>query len=1107
MTKQRRDGAPVGDLLLEIEGRKEPIRLDETLVRKREIVPSPGTPTKLAAFLAKKGVHNALSLLELQAQGVDLADWALEANVERLEFEALIQTLAASVSPDARERLTRSLQRPRMTGHIDWTNPILLREYEKQGLRPLAPLRREEFLKLRFRNLLPYLIPSGPKKAVDLRPFLGDARNQVSRGTCAVFAATAVAEAFEYFRDRRNGFVDLAEQFGWWYRGGGQRYSAGGYDCSWALDDIREMGTCEEVQLPYHGVQINNNHTQVPIPDKAMDRAQFYRVGPIVGLPWEDVAAIKSVLETGRCVAYASNLDGWNTYTGEIVMPPAGTARGGAHCTTIVGYIDDDSLPTELGGGHFIVRNSWGGANNPDHNLGPEYGGHLLMPYAWYRLYAGWPVTTADRNDASTDNQWLAEYYDNKELRGAPLNSVTIEIPLFGIPALGFDVDVDVPDRVPAIDFNWGGGSPVQVSLPFLGTVVDALPTDNFSARFSKVQRFREGWYRFRLRGDDGVRLYVDDRLVINAWQDPASAEYAAEHYMTGGDHVLRVDYYEAQRAANLSLQMEPIQWRYDLFATGGLSGAPTASFEDTLTALEWRHAPPVLPLAPSLERGQFGLRGSARLWFKGGSYRFHALHSGRFRLYIDGVLQYEDTDGTRDSSDPVMLAAGTHDVRLEFENLATIPTAASHTYYKAFCKFGWSDETWHAKFYRNSEAERLHAPGAMDGVVDANHLFFRTSGLTGPVRVQHDYPRDPFNDLGLSFTDWDAFKMGVTGWPTDFELRYFGTWINRKVFVAQAGYYNLELKASEGFRAIVDGKEITRNLEFIADDPYNGDVYLDRGVHDISVEYNGTIWGGTLHLRLAPVEWNVAYRTGRDLAAAPVAFATLNTVAEIATRSAEFFRADDFSAVATRTIWLPVGKYHLAVKSDDGVRVKIGQRTLIDAWVDQAATDYNAHYEHAGGPVTVTLEYYQGYGGKTLQFTLGDHEYYGEYYRGTTLNWLPAGSSLRRIAPIAYRYEGDINFDFGHGSYLPRVGATDFSARWMGKVTLPVGRWRIEATCDDGIRFYVGGRLLIDSWNEQGLATHTREIDLVGRSHDVKVEYFQKSGRGVCRVQYIRVI
>ncbi|HXV42732.1 MAG TPA: PA14 domain-containing protein, partial [Anaerolineae bacterium] len=107
---------------------------------------------------------------------------------------------------------------------------------------------------------------------------------------------------------------------------------------------------------------------------------------------------------------------------------------------------------------------------------------------------------------------WRGEYYPNRDLAGAP--------------AL---VRNDV-----AVDFNWGFGSPAP-----------GLPADDFSARWTRTWNFSEGTHRFHVAVDDGVRLYVDNALVIDSWQDGGRRELAAERWLWGGSHSLQIEYYE----------------------------------------------------------------------------------------------------------------------------------------------------------------------------------------------------------------------------------------------------------------------------------------------------------------------------------------------------------------------------------------------------------------------------------------------------------------------------------------------------------------------------------------------------------------------------------
>jgi hypothetical protein len=62
------------------------------------------------------------------------------------------------------------------------------------------------------------------------------------------------------------------------------------------------------------------------------------------------------------------------------------------------------------------------------------------------------------------------------------------------------------------VDFNWGTGSPDP-----------SIAADNFSARWTgQVQPVSTQAYTFYTVSDDGVRLWVNNQLVIDNWTDHA---------------------------------------------------------------------------------------------------------------------------------------------------------------------------------------------------------------------------------------------------------------------------------------------------------------------------------------------------------------------------------------------------------------------------------------------------------------------------------------------------------------------------------------------------------------------------------------------------------
>ena len=119
---------------------------------------------------------------------------------------------------------------------------------------------------------------------------------------------------------------------------------------------------------------------------------------------------------------------------------------------------------------------------------------------------------------------WKGEYYDNPNLSGAP---VLVRNDVF-------------------IDFNWP-------ESPGPG-----VPADNFSARWTRTQDIPADLYVFSLVVDDGARLWVDDRLLIDGWRSGRPEGYSAEIWLPEGTHTLRLEYFEFRYGAQLYLNWAP---------------------------------------------------------------------------------------------------------------------------------------------------------------------------------------------------------------------------------------------------------------------------------------------------------------------------------------------------------------------------------------------------------------------------------------------------------------------------------------------------------------------------------------------------------------------
>jgi len=123
-----------------------------------------------------------------------------------------------------------------------------------------------------------------------------------------------------------------------------------------------------------------------------------------------------------------------------------------------------------------------------------------------------------------------AAYYDNMSLTGAPKFYATG----FGDPSGKMAV-------------NWDG-----TAAPAPG-----IPATGFSVRLTgEIQMPDAGTYQIVPWSDDGIRIWIDDQLVVDGWVDQAPTKVTGSYANTtaGAVHRIRVDYYNNGGPGTLNL-------------------------------------------------------------------------------------------------------------------------------------------------------------------------------------------------------------------------------------------------------------------------------------------------------------------------------------------------------------------------------------------------------------------------------------------------------------------------------------------------------------------------------------------------------------------------
>ncbi len=114
----------------------------------------------------------------------------------------------------------------------------------------------------------------------------------------------------------------------------------------------------------------------------------------------------------------------------------------------------------------------------------------------------------------------------------------------------GRDFAEQIMERVdPAVDFRYGSGAPDP-----------RVPENDFSVRWTgEVLAPSTGVYAFIVRSDDGARLWIDGRLIVDNWKDQsATAARGTLSLEAGRRYALRLEYYESSGDAVAELSWEP---------------------------------------------------------------------------------------------------------------------------------------------------------------------------------------------------------------------------------------------------------------------------------------------------------------------------------------------------------------------------------------------------------------------------------------------------------------------------------------------------------------------------------------------------------------------
>ena len=249
-------------------------------------------------------------------------------------------------------------------------------------------------------------------------------------------------------------------------------------------------------------------------------------------------------------------------------------------------------------------------------------------------------IALSGRTTYAQDAQWVGQFWNNRDLTG-PVALTRFEN---------------------TIDFNWFGGSPDP-----------AINDDNFSARWTRTINFAPGTYRFYATMDDGMRIWVDNQLVVDDWNFSQERTRTFDRALNG-NHSIRIDYFEAGGMAVARFWWEQIgtggpafypNWRAEYFNNTAVSGAPVLVRDEATINQNWGTGSP----GAGVNSDFWSARWTRQFSASAGQYRIILTSDDGSRLFINDQLIIDNwrVQGPTSRGANYFTSGGTFNVRVEF--------------------------------------------------------------------------------------------------------------------------------------------------------------------------------------------------------------------------------------------------------------------------------------------------------------------------------------------------------------------------------------------------------------------------------------------------------
>jgi RHS repeat-associated protein len=589
-------------------------------------------------------------------------------------------------------------------------------------------------------------------------------------------------------------------------------------------------------------------------------------------------------------------------------------------------------------------------------------------------------------------------------------------------------------------------------TLPIISTQQISCSKDNFTIRYSGKVNFDAGITRFSVNADDGVRLWVDNNLVIDKWLNGNIAEYVDVN-LSAGQHEIKLEYLEGGGDARVRLTTStnrlPIisssapttvvlgqVYQYQVIATDADSGSLTYQLVNAPNGMTINSGG-LIAWTPNVA-GRFPFEvtvsdGSGVVTQQATVVVSHPSVGSNILYLIDGATtntsgNLSASEGTGQLVDTIVSAGGVnHD-----------GTPANQIIYAV-----------------------SNVSGAYQAGVTSKFNLYLDSASAGngtQVRFLYDFTNDGTIDRTETFNYFAT--NDVANWELYSESRGI-----KSTTGSYADMINGMVKV-ELWNAIGSN---TTNLRTSAK--------LSEGQQS-KIVIPFTI-GTSLPANSAPVIGDIMPQT-------------ITTGQTFTSFDLDNFVTDADNDAVTWTV-SSAGAYTVNIAAD-----KIAAITYANGWSGEASITFTAS-DGRGGISSKTVLYKVNPVAATIAMqpsvaptiSCPNELYVAQYFNTKTFSGPPSQQ----------RCESTINNNWATGA-LPWLPVDGFSIVWTGKFTFAARNYTFTVTGDDGIRLWIDGVLVADEFT---LGSHSTQkvVNMSAGLHDIRIEYYEDTGNSNMAVSW----